>query len=95
VHGFTVAGENVVLPLLVAECFGVRHLAQIYGALMLALLPGGFAGPTLAAWVFDTLGTYRPAFALFAAGNVLAVAALTRLRPPATRRSCVNASSNG
>ena len=51
VHGFTVAAENVMLPLVVVECFGVRHLAQIYGALMLALLPGGLAGPTFAGWV--------------------------------------------
>src|SRR5262249_52400135 len=27
VHGFTVAAENVMLPLVVVECFGVRHLA--------------------------------------------------------------------
>ena len=74
VHGFTVAAENVMLPLVVVECFGVRHLARIYGALMFALLPGGLAGPTFAGWMFDRLGTYWPAFAVFAAGNVLAVA---------------------
>lgn len=81
VHGFTVAAENVMLPLVVIECFGARHLARIYGALMLALLPGGLAGPTFAGWVFDRLGTYWPAFAVFAAGNVLAVLGLLALRP--------------
>ncbi len=81
VHGFTVAAENVMLPLVVVECFGVRHLARIYGALMLALLPGGLAGPTFAGWVHDRLGTYWPAFVVFAAGNVLTVAALAALRP--------------
>jgi MFS family permease len=81
VHGFTVAAENVMLPLVVAECFGPRHVAQIYGALMLALLPGGVAGPMFAGRVFDTLGTYRPAFATFAVLNALAVAALLYLRP--------------
>jgi MFS family permease len=81
VHGFTVAAENVMLPLVVIECFGSRHLARIYGALMLALLPGGLAGPTFAGWVFDRLGTYWPAFAVFAAGNVLAVLGLGALRP--------------
>ena len=57
VHGFTVAAENVMLPLVVIECFGARHLARIYGALMFALLPGGLAGPTFAGWMFDRLGT--------------------------------------
>src|SRR4029434_419240 len=72
VHGFTVAAENVMLPLVVVECFGVRHLAQIYGALMLALLPGGLAGPRFAGWVYDRLGSYWPAFAVFAARNLVA-----------------------
>jgi MFS family permease len=81
VHGFTVAAENVMLPLVVVECFGVRHLAQVYGALMLALLPGGLAGPTFAGWVYDRLGSYWPAFVVFAVANVVAVAALAALRP--------------
>jgi MFS family permease len=81
VHGFTVAAENVTLPLVVADCFGVRHLARIYGALMLALLPGGVAGATYAGWMFDTTGSYRPAFETFAVLNVVAVVGLTRLRP--------------
>jgi MFS family permease len=86
VHGFTVAAENVMLPLVVVECFGVRHLARIYGALMLALLPGGVAGPTFAGWMYDRLGTYWPAFAVFALGNFAAVAALAAIRPGAARR---------
>jgi MFS family permease len=81
IHGFTVAAENVMLPLVVAECFGVEHMARIYGAIMLALLPGGVAGSVFAGWVFDTVGTYWPAFAAFAVLNALAVVALTWLRP--------------
>lgn len=80
VHGFTVAAENVLLPLAVTACFGARHLPAIYGALMLALLPGGVIGPTVSGWSFDALGTYRPAFAVFALGNVLALAGLAALR---------------
>jgi len=86
VHGFTVAAENVMLPLVVAECFGAAHVARIYGALMLALLPGGVAGPTFAGWVFDVAGSYRPAFAAFVATNALVVAGLSRLRPLGARR---------
>lgn len=82
VHGFTVAAENVLLPLLVVDCFGVRHLARIYGTLMLALLPGGAAGPLFAGWIFDREGAYRPAFAVFAVGNWLAVIALAALPTP-------------
>lgn len=81
VHGLAVAAENVVFPLVVAECFGVAHLAHIYGTLLLVLLPGGVAGPIFAGFAFDNLGGYHVAFATFAVLNVCALAALALLRP--------------
>jgi hypothetical protein len=76
VHGAGVAAENVLLPLVIVACFGPRHMPAIYGALMLALLPGGVVGPLVAARSYDVLGTYRPAFASFAAGNLVVLAGL-------------------
>jgi len=84
-HGTTVAAENVMLPLIVAACFGARHLAAIYGALMLALLPGGALGPVVAGWSYDVTGSYRAAFTAFAIGNVVAVVLLAIVRPAARR----------
>ena len=80
VHGFTVAAENVLLPLIVADCFGVRHLARIYGVLMIALFPGGALGPVFAGRVFDALGGYQAAFAVFALGNLVLLVLLLGLR---------------
>jgi predicted MFS family arabinose efflux permease len=79
-YGVSVAARDVVYPMIVAECFGVAYLARIYGALMLALLPGGAFGPIFAAWVFDRYGDYGPAFAVFAAVNLVALAAILSLR---------------
>lgn len=76
IYGFAVAAENVLLPLIVAEAFGVRHMAQIYGALMVTLLPGGFFGPVFAGYAFDTWGSYDRAFQTFAVLNVASLAAL-------------------
>jgi MFS family permease len=78
--GFAYAARDVVYPLAVIECFGVRYMAQIYGALMLSLLLGGVPGTALAGAVADRLGSYRPALILFAALNALAVAGLGLLR---------------
>jgi MFS family permease len=80
IHGFAVAAENVVLPVMVAECFGVRHLARIYGALMFTLFPGGALGPIFAGAVFDRMGSYQMAFGTFAFVNLLALLALLGLR---------------
>jgi MFS family permease len=79
-HGFTVAAENVLLPLIVADCFGVRHMAQIYGVLMIALFPGGTLGPVFAGRVFDQLGSYQSAFTIFALLNLVTVVMLLAVR---------------
>lgn len=77
---FATAARDVVYPLIIADCFGVRYLAQIYGALMLALLPGGVLGPIFAASIHDGLGSYEVAFATFAGLNTLAFVGLLFVR---------------
>jgi MFS family permease len=79
-YGIATAARDVVTPLMIVECFGVRHLASIYGAIMLALLPGGGLGPLFAAAVHDRSGSYQGAFLTFAALNALAFASLFGLR---------------
>ena len=79
-YGISVAARDVVYPLVVADCFGTRYMAQIYGGLMLALLPGGALGPIFAGAVHDLTGSYDAAFATFAILNVLAFVALRRVR---------------
>lgn len=93
IHGFAVAAENVVLPLMVAECFGVGHLARIYGALMITLFLGGALGPIFAGAIFDRMGSYQMAFGTFALVNLLSLVALLGLRRevgPAPRRAAAS-----
>ncbi len=78
--GFSSAARDVVYPLIIGECFGVRHLAAIYGAIMFAILPAGVLGPVFAGAVHDHTGTYTVAFTTFALLNGAAWLALTRLR---------------
>ena len=80
VHGFTVAAENVLIPLVIARAFGVRYMARIYGVLMLSLPIGGVLGPIFAGFVFDRSGDYGLAFGSFAVLNVFALMGLFFLR---------------
>ncbi len=80
VFGFSVAARDVVYPLILTHCFGLRFMAAIYGALILALLPGGTLGPIYAAWVHDRFGSYDLAFQTFAVLNLLSVLALFFVR---------------
>jgi predicted MFS family arabinose efflux permease len=78
--GFATAARDVVTPLAIGHCFGTTSLMQIYGVLMLTLLPGGTLGPIFAGRVHDVTGSYFVAFASFAALNALAWLALTQVR---------------
>lgn len=78
-HGFATAAEDVVMPLLIALRFGTAMLGRVYGALLLALVPGGILGPILAGRAFDLTGSYQSSFALFAVCNLTAVIALAAL----------------
>jgi MFS family permease len=82
-HGFATAAEDVVIPLIIAQRFGIEHLGRVYGALLLALVPGGAVGPIVAGKVFDATGSYREVFAAFIVANGLAVIALAAVRPSA------------
>lgn len=79
VFGFSYAARDVVYPLMIAECFGVRHLAPIYGNLMTVLLPAS-AGPAFAHWCYDRFGGYEIAFEVFTAMNILVFGSLFLLR---------------
>jgi MFS family permease len=79
-YGFAAAARDVVTPLIVAHCFGVRSLAQIYGWLMLTLLPGGTLGPIFAGTVHDRTGSYELAFQVFAGLNLLSLILLMLVR---------------
>ena len=77
--GFSYAARDVVYPLIVTYCFGLRYMAPIYGALMISLLFGA-AGPFFAAWVHDQHESYQLAFRTFAGLNVFCLGSLIFLR---------------
>jgi MFS family permease len=80
VFGFSYAARDVVTPLIVVHCFGSRHLAQIYGVLMLTILPGSNLGSISAGWTYDATGSYAVAFTALAAMNLVSFALLFAVR---------------
>lgn len=79
VFGFSAAARDVVYPIILVHCFGLRSMAEIYGALMLAL-PAGALGSWWAASVSDGSGEYGFAFVTFAIANLLTLGALVFVR---------------
>ncbi|MFN7988043.1 MAG: MFS transporter [Thermoanaerobaculia bacterium] len=60
-YGLALGGQIVLLPLVVARCFGPRDFGRIMGLIMSGFAAGILLGIPVAGWSFDRLGTYHPA----------------------------------
>ena len=74
-YGLGIAGNAVVLPLLVSRCFGVLHFSKIMGLVMSGFAIGIVVGIPGAGKIFDATGSYEIAFlaciVIFVASSVL------------------------
>jgi len=86
--GFAVASRDVFLPLAVADAFGTRSFARVYGLMMLAFVPGGALGPVVLAEAHRVFGDYRPGFMACIALVLFAATAIALLpRHPTSARA--------
>jgi sugar phosphate permease len=72
-----------------AEYFGLRAFGAIQGLVLTVTTVGGFLGPVLAGWLYDTTNSYRLAFILLAAGPAVAIPLMLSSRPPANRPASI------
>ena len=82
-------------PLLIMRAFGVRHFGAVSGTVAMVAFGGQMIGPLGGAALFDASGSYTLAFALYAAGFMVAVAlfagATLGLRAPSHRAAASRA----
>lgn len=79
-YGLAVAARDVIYPLVVTWCFGARAMPQVYGTLMAVLALGGTLGSVFPQAVHDATGSYAPAFAVHAVGNLVVLGSLALVR---------------
>ena len=83
-YGLGIAGNAVVLPILVSRCFGVLHFSKIMGLVMSGFAIGIVVGIPGAGKIFDATGSYEIAFlaciVIFLASSILVMT----IKPPAT-----------
>jgi MFS family permease len=78
-------GVTSIMGAVVAEIFQGEHYGSIFGALMLAALAGGAAGPLVTGIVHDVYGSYSVAFALGIGVSVMTAIAIWMASPGKVR----------
>lgn len=81
--GMGLGGGAVLVPLLVAECFGLRAFGKVLGVVMISATLGAATGPVVTGRIFDVTGSYGLAFILHIASFTVAAVAIYFLRRPA------------
>jgi MFS family permease len=80
--GYAIAS---VMGPIVAEIFEGPHYGSIFGAISVAMIGGGAAGPWVAGVIHDITGSYRAAFVLMIVGCAVSAAAIWIAAPRRVR----------
>lgn len=93
--GTCYGGYVAMLPALIADHFAGARLGAVIGLQYTAAGLAGLVGPVLAGYLYDTGGSYAPAFAVAAASSLAAAGLLAALPPPATAPAAPDAVAAG
>ena len=80
IFGFSMGGVVPVHGAVTATAFGRLSFGKAMGLLRPVQIPIHMLGVPLAGWIFDSTGSYRVAFQIFAGFYLVAIAVSTRLR---------------
>jgi len=73
-------GSMILRGSIVREYFGRDSFGKMIGVIMGSASVGGIIGPTLAGWVFDTVGSYQPVWLLFCGLTGLTTVLILRIK---------------
>ncbi len=85
VFGFGMGADYMMIPLITAECFGLRSLGRIMGVIITTDSLGQAFAPVVVGHIYDVTKSYDWGFALLttmAALGAVAIALVERPRPP-------------
>jgi len=80
--GLGLGGINVLLPLLVGMCFGLKSFSRLLGVVILAATLGSSAGPLFVGFLFDVNGNYDSALPALIVLGIVAMFTVTFVQRP-------------
>jgi MFS family permease len=91
VFGFSMGADYMLIPLVVAECFGAASLGKLLALIVMGYSLGQWGAPWIAGTIFDARHSYELAWKIMAFAGLLGAGIIYAVRPPpsGTRRVAV------
>jgi MFS family permease len=81
IFGFAMGADYMLIPLLTAECFGLKALGKLLALIIMGYSVGQWMAPWLAGAIFDAERSYTMAWYIMAGAGVLGAVAIYLVSP--------------
>jgi MFS family permease len=87
IFGFSMGADYMLIPLVVAECFGAASLGKLLALIIMGYSLGQWGAPWIAGTIFDARHSYDLAWRIMAVAGLLGAGVIYAVRPPAKQNS--------
>jgi MFS family permease len=87
IFGFSMGADYMLIPLVVAECFGAASLGKLLALIIMGYSLGQWGAPWIAGTIFDARHSYELAWKIMAVAGLLGAAVIYAVRPPIKQNS--------
>jgi MFS family permease len=87
IFGFSMGADYMLIPLVVAECFGAASLGKLLALIIMGYSLGQWGAPWIAGTIFDARHSYDLAWRIMAVAGLLGAGVIYTVRPPAKQNS--------
>ena len=87
IFGFSMGADYMLIPLVVAECFGAASLGKLLALIIMGYSLGQWGAPWIAGAIFDAHHSYELAWKIMAAAGLLGAGVIYAVRPPPRQNS--------
>jgi len=87
IFGFSMGADYMLIPLVVAECFGAASLGKLLALIIMGYSLGQWGAPWIAGAIFDAHHSYELAWRIMAVAGLLGAGVIYAVRPPPRQNS--------
>lgn len=84
--GVAMGADYMLIPLVTADCFGLQSLGKLLALVIMGYSLGQWLAPWITGRLFDTYGSYDPAWKLMTLASLVGAVAIYAISPPSQRR---------